>query len=231
MPVIGLVGDSIAASLQEALAKESVKHGHTLVSAARPGCGIGASLLLDETGHPFSSAAVCAERTPRLQDELVSGYHPRVILWHSVRDRTDVRVGDRTLRAGSAAWREQRFSDWDAALGRLVRGGAHVVLLLPAWSPTGSADSTCGGEFNLDPVGCDRPFVTTEHLRRLYTTWAGRHLGDVTIMDLGHEVCPAGPPCPNRVGGERIREDEVHFSPSGAAMVAPRIIAMALTRP
>ncbi|WP_181871576.1 acyltransferase family protein [Sphaerisporangium album] len=228
-PVIGLVGDSIAASLQRALAEEARAYGHTLVSAARPGCGIGSSLLLDETGHPFARAATCAERTPRLQDELVRRYHPRVVLWHSARDRTDARVDGRILKAGSAEWTRHRYADWDAALGRLVREGARVMLLLPAWSASGSGGSSCGGEFNLDPAGCGRAFVTTEHLRRLYTDWAQKNSNYVTVMDLGRQVCPSGPPCPDKVGNISIRDDDVHFSSSGAHLVAPHIVRAALT--
>lgn len=228
LPVIGLVGDSVAASLQRALAEEAGRRAHTLVSAARPGCGVGSSLLLDETDHPFPIAAVCAERTPRLQEQLIGRYRPEVVLWHSARDRTDIRVDGRVLRAGSAAWVRHRFADWDAALQRLTGQGARLVLLLPVWSSNASAGSSCGGEFNFDPAVCGRTFVTTEHLRRLYMDWAKGRSEPVTVVDLSKMMCPTGFPCPRTTAGVRMRDDDVHFSGEGSRLLAPRIIEAAL---
>jgi hypothetical protein len=228
-PVIGLVGDSIAASLQRALADAARSRSYVLISAARPGCAVGSSLLLDESGHPFASAQRCAEQTPRLQDRLVADHRPQIVLWHSTRDRNDVREGGRTLKAGTPEWVKHRFADWDAALARLTRRGARVMVLLPVWSSTGSAGSSCGGEFSFDPGKCGRTFVTTEHLRRLYTQWAQAHSREVSLIDLAVIACPSGsPPCPKTLDKVQLRDDGVHFSEAGSRLLAPWILDSAL---
>ncbi|GHH63577.1 hypothetical protein GCM10017673_04770 [Streptosporangium violaceochromogenes] len=223
-PVIGLIGDSIAVSLQSALSQEASRRGLTLVSAARPGCGAGSSLLLDETGHPFAIAPVCAERTPRLQEQLVARFRPRLVIWHSARDRTDIRVGSRVVKAGTAEWLGRRLADWDATLDRLSRTGARVAVVLPAWSARASKRTGCGGEFNFDPPSCGLATISTEHLRRLYRRWAASHPGRVTLVDLAELACPGGIPCPERLSGVRLRDDDVHFSPEGARLLAPSLL-------
>ncbi|RBQ21212.1 hypothetical protein DP939_00300 [Spongiactinospora rosea] len=230
LPVVGLVGDSVAASLQPGLASVARQRGYTLVSGARPGCGIGTSLLLDETGHPFPRSEVCAERTPRLQSELMNRFHPRAVLWHSSRDRMEIRAGGRRLHAGTAEWTARLYANWDAALNRLSIHGTRVIVLLPAWGPGASAQSTCGGELNLTPAECDRASVTTEHLRRLYREWAGHHPRQVSLLDLGTVVCPHGLPCPHDDGPARLRADGVHFTEQAARRLAPRILDLAALR-
>ncbi|GII92775.1 acyltransferase family protein [Sinosporangium siamense] len=228
-PVIGLVGDSIAVSLQEGLAQESARRGHTLVSAARPGCGVGSAILLDEKGFPFSIARTCAERTPFLQEQLITRFDPRVVIWHSARDRTDMQVSGRTLKAGSPEWIRHRFTDWNATLRRLSRAGARVVVLLPAWGAGASTRRDCGGEFHFEPARCGAASVSTEHLRRLYIEWAARHTGEVEVVDLAQVTCPNGMPCPATLSGVRLREDDVHFSREGAALLAPAVLGRILS--
>jgi hypothetical protein len=192
---------------------------------------VGSSLLLDESGHPFPSAQNCAEQTPRLQDRLVAFHRPQIVLWHSARDRNDVRDAGKILKAGTPEWTKYRFADWDAALARLTRRGARVMVLLPVWSSTGSAGSSCGSEFNFDPGGCGRSFVTTEHLRRLYTQWAKTHPNEVTLIDLAVIACPSGtPPCPKTLNQVPLRDDGVHYSAEGSRLLAPWILDAALRR-
>ncbi|MFI0424228.1 acyltransferase family protein [Spongiactinospora sp. 9N601] len=229
-PVVGLVGDSVAASLQPGLASAARQRGYTLVSGARPGCGVGTSLLLDETGHPFPRSEICAERTPRLQHELIDRFHPRAVLWHSARDRMEIRAGGRRLHAGTPEWTARLYANWDAALNRLSAQGTRVIVLLPAWGPGASAQSSCGGELNLTPAECDRTSVTTEHLRRLYREWAGHHPQQVSLLDLGAMLCPGGLPCPPDDGPARLRADGVHFTEQAARRLAPRILDLAALR-
>ncbi len=47
----------------------------------------------------------------------------------------------------------------------------------------------------------------------------------VRLVDLGQWLCPLGPPCPEVVDGILARpNDGGHFSPEGAAWLAPRLL-------
>jgi peptidoglycan/LPS O-acetylase OafA/YrhL len=222
VPVVGLVGDSVAVSLGDALGTEFAHHGVRMVSAAQSGCGVGTTISADENGHQFGYARKCPDLVQRLQDELVTTHRPRVILWYSGRDRYDLLVGGQLVKAASPEWTRRKFADWDKVLDRLARGGAQVVVVLPVWGASDPRDG-CHGEFSFDPAACGRYFVTTEHMRRLYTQWAARHPHQVTLTDFSSYVCPAGPPCPTVVGGIRLREDGVHYSKQGARLVAAQM--------
>jgi peptidoglycan/LPS O-acetylase OafA/YrhL len=222
VPGVGLVGDSVAVSLRSALGTEFAHHGVRLISTSQSGCGVGTTISADANGHQFGYARKCPELVPRLQEELVAKHRPRVILWYSGRDRYDLLVGGTVVKAASPEWIRRKFADWDKVLDRLVRGGAHVVVVLPVWG-VGDQRYGCHGEFSFDPAACGTYHVTTEHMRRLYRQWAARHPHQVTLSDFSSYVCPAGPPCPKIVDGIQLREDGVHYSEEGAHWLAARM--------
>jgi hypothetical protein len=99
------------------------------------------------------------------------------------------------------------------ALARLTLGGARVVMLtVPAPAPNDAQ-----GTSNTSNAVDDASYRRLDSIERRF---AKRHPGKVTIIDLAHRVCPKGPPCPEFVGGERIRPDGRHFTPEAATRLS-----------
>ena len=215
---VGIVGDSIARSLYPGFAAAGADRGLKVVSAALAGCAIGDSLRIEE-GAINARAKRCVKDAPGLQEELVRTHDPDVIVWYSGRDRYDILAGDRVLAAGSLAWRDVVFADWDRTLGRLRAGGAEVRLLLPFFNE-GSDPERCTDQAALGRDDCTKP-LQNGALRMVYREWAARHPADVSLVDIAARLCHADP-CPATLDGIDLRrgDDIIHFSLEGATLVA-----------
>jgi hypothetical protein len=102
------------------------------------------------------------------------------------------------------------MAQWDETLGRINRGGAQVVVILPLWYEKSS------------PHRLDEPGPSVDKLRDLYTRWAARHR--VAVVDVAPVACPAGPPC-GPVRGVDFRPDSTHYDDPGGVQVAAYIRA------
>jgi hypothetical protein len=97
------------------------------------------------------------------------------------------------------------MAQWDETLGRITRGGAQVVVILPLWYEHSA------------PRRLDEPGPSVGKLRDLYTRWAARH--HVDVVDVAPLACPAGPPCAP-VHGVDFRPDSTHYDDPGGVQVA-----------
>jgi Fe-S-cluster formation regulator IscX/YfhJ len=62
-------------------------------------------------------------------------------------------------------------------------------------------------------------------MNELYRRFAAQHPDTVKIVNLARIVCPAGPPCPQRIDGVRLRpRDGRHFHDDGPAWVSERVL-------
>jgi hypothetical protein len=221
---VGIIGDSIARSLYPGFAAVGAERGTTVISAALAGCAVGDTLRIED-GKVNARARRCVKDAPRLQRKLVDEHDPDVIFWYSGRDRYDISVGDRGIPAGSAEWLDLVFADWDRTLARLRADGAEVRVVLPFFNE-GSDPQRCVEAEALSRDDCTKP-LQNGALRMIYREWAGRHRGEVSVVDVADRLCPSAP-CPATLDGVDLRRatDIIHFSLEGGSLVAGWLLDM-----
>lgn len=211
---IALVGDSVADSLAPGIEHFLTPLGIPLVRGAIPGCPVASGFSLDDQGQPFSWSENCVKVVPDFQRKLINEQRPDLVLWLSSWETAERRVNGRWLHFGSPEADAALLQSMDDAWARLTARGAKVALLVPA--PRAPNDFGPAPKSGADQI---------DHLAGLLRQFAGRHPGSVRLVELAPIVCPGGFPCPENVGGIRLRPDGGHFSADGAVLVAQRILA------
>jgi peptidoglycan/LPS O-acetylase OafA/YrhL len=215
-----LVGDSIAASLQEALGEELSDRGVSFASAAVPGCGVVEGQPASGPGELIASVAgadtaFCSDAVPDLQRSAVDTFDPDLVVSVSTWERISRIVGGTFYEFGTPESDVALTELHRATAQRLSVGGARVVwALMPdtvpgRWTPPGQPD----------PEDLRR----AEHHRNLLRALPDLVEGSSTV-DLASVVCPESP-CPAEVEGISLRpNDGIHFDePEGARLVAERV--------
>ena len=96
-----------------------------------------------------------------------------------------------------------------------VGSGRNVVLLAEAIPTHGAMSGDATPE---------RVLEATVH-RAVLRDVARNDRRGCRVVDLGQWLCPLGPPCPEVVDGiQPVANDGGHFSPEGAAWLAPRLL-------
>jgi peptidoglycan/LPS O-acetylase OafA/YrhL len=206
-----LVGDSTACSLWPGLRAVGNANGMTTAQAAVFGCGVASGEIATTRNEQITPHS---ERCPQLVDDALRAELPKarpdVVIWMSVWEKSDVVEDGRTLVNGTPAGDKVMLARMDEALRRLTLGNAHVVLVTaPAPAPN-DAQGTQNTSNAVDDASYRR-------LASINRRFAKRHPDRVTLVDLGTQLCPQGPPCPEIVRGERVRPDGRHFTPGAAA--------------
>jgi peptidoglycan/LPS O-acetylase OafA/YrhL len=219
---IGLVGDSVAMSLYPGFTDQAAQTSRSIGAATFPGCPVGDVARVDAHGSPFPWAERCASAAVRGQQQLVNELNPKVIVWLSETEKYDILVGQQILQAGTPAWENAVFADWDRVHDRLTSRGATIVLILPLhWR--GSDPTECSGPNAQRENACFEPSLATNILRDVYVRWAGRHPDDVSVLQPDAALCPASR-CPSVLDGVTLRRDRLHFTTEGARVAARRIV-------
>jgi hypothetical protein len=138
---------------------------------------------------------------------------PDVVVWMSIWEKSDVIAGGSTLVSGTPSGDAEMLRRMDAALARVTRYGAKVVLVTVAAPAPNDAQGATNSSNAVDDAGYAR-------LDSIDRRFAQRHPDQVTIVDLAHRLCPDGPPCPEDVDGLRMRPDGRHFTPTAATIEA-----------
>ncbi|MCW2912864.1 MAG: hypothetical protein JWN52_932 [Actinomycetia bacterium] len=208
-PTLGVIGDSVARDYAYYLARELGPDGVRVVDGAIPNCPAGTLPLIERArgGKVLPRGGACPKFVLTKQSGLVTDFHPKVILWHSMVEIYDVYNGQLEIASGSPEWERRVLAQWEDTLTRITRNGAQVVTVMPLWY-----------EHN-PPVPLNAPGPSIEKLRDLYTRWASRHRDHVTLVDVAPVACPSGPPC-GPVNGVEFRPDNSHFSDAGGSRVA-----------
>jgi peptidoglycan/LPS O-acetylase OafA/YrhL len=210
-----LLGDSVAASLSEALQHEAAQRGISLASATRPGCGMvtGIPALADGSEVPWGRG--CADGTDAYLDEAIRDDTPNTVLWLSTWETSDRIVAGRLFKFGQPTTDRILLRKLELSREHLTAGGARLVLV------TNTPRAEHSDTYVRDPA----EDAKIQHLNALYRRFAALHPNDVTVVDLAGIVCPSGPPCPEYVDGLRLRpRDGGHYEGDGPSWVAPRLL-------
>lgn len=209
-----LVGDSVAASLEDALGDALNARGITFAAAAAGGCGVTAGDPADEYGNPSTITAACNGAIPRIQREAISRARPDLVVALSTWETTDRIVDGRWYQVGSLEWAQVMHRLYGETIQRLSVRGARVAFLTIADVVDGeilpgNADTNRRGRLVNDvltTIGATAPGVDTLGFDRI--------------------VCPTTP-CPVQVDGITLRpRDGRHFDqPPGQRYVAERLAA------
>jgi len=210
---VAIVGDSVADSLASGLEHFLTPLGIPLARGAIAGCPVANGFSLDDQGNPFGWSANCVKVVPDFQRRLIADQRPDLVVWLSTWETAERRVGGRWVHFGSPEGDAALVASITDAWARLTAGGAKLVVLVPA--PNGPSEYGPAAQ-----SGADRIY----HLQDLLRQFARAHRDSVRLVELSPIVCPGGFPCPETVGGLRIRPDGGHFTTDSAVMVARRIV-------
>jgi peptidoglycan/LPS O-acetylase OafA/YrhL len=211
-----LLGDSVAATLGDALQQEAATHGVALSVHTRPGCGMTTAIPLLDDGSEVPWGQACAGNTAEYQSNAVREVNPDVVLWLSTWETANALANGVAVRFGTPAGDEALLNEFEAARARISKDGARLVMV----TVPRAADTS-----EVKPL-TERAPSAYPHLNRLLRQFAKRHPGDVAVADLASLVCPEKDSCPATVDGVVPRpRDGNHFEGDGPAWVAPRLYA------
>ena len=208
-----LVGDSVAASLSNALGKSLGRQRVAFANGAFPGCGVLEGDPADSEGRPLEITLACGAALPKGQRELVGRVRPDLVVALSSWEVTDRVFNGQWAPYGTTESDTRLLDLYHRAIDRLTAHGARVALVtIP--DPV---------ESSLGPVDADK-LARIRHLNKLLAEVARRDPARVTLARVDDIVCPTDP-CPAEVDGVALRpRDGTHFDdPAGATLVADRL--------
>jgi hypothetical protein len=218
-----VLGDSTACSFYPGMKAVGDEVGASVAQAAVFGCGMASGEITTTRGEQITPHSErCPEMVDAAQVPAVAEMRPDVVLWMSLWEKSDMIANGATLVSGTPAGDAEMLRRMNEALARVTAYGAKVVLVTVA----APAPNDAQGTNNVDTKADDDGYARLDSLDRRF---AAAHPGQVTLVDLAHRLCPAGPPCPETVDGIRMRPDGRHFTPAAAAIEArwllPQIVA------
>ncbi len=218
--VIGIVGDSVAASLIPGLEAAAARRGAAVAGAAIPGCGATDAFSLDDQGNAFSWSDDCVTAVPEIQQQLISQLRPDVVLWLSSWETSDRLVAGTRVHFGTPEADAAILRGMRETLDRVTAGGARLVMLtLPPR----------GDRMDGRPVPEGRAAI--EHLNSIIVEFAFANADRVQLIDFANIVCHAGPPCPTEVDGMWVRPDGMHFTKETGEWAADRVLTILFATP
>jgi peptidoglycan/LPS O-acetylase OafA/YrhL len=225
---ITVVGDSWACSLLPGLDAVAARDGASVSNAAVLGCGVVADAVVPIHGVPPPTwTRRCRPLVRETEARVLGQAQPDIVLWDSIWELFDHRVGGQIARFGTPAGDQLLLNRMEQALPRLTHNGARLVILTAVPIPV---------EFTFwrGPKG-DLDDSKRKHLNEVARTFASRHPDQVSVIDLTPILCPGGPPCHRVVNGIDARPiDGSHFGTDGATMIArwlmPQLAQLAKAR-
>ena len=211
-----LVGDSVAASIEDALGDALIARGVSFATAAGPGCGIVTGDPADADGVPLAITRECNGAIPTHQLGAIEKVQPDLVVTLSSWEAAD-RIVDGQFHPlgtpGSDAALQRLYGE---TIARLTSRGAAVALATMPEPVDGRTRVT-----DADRVR------RTHHVNGLLDDVAAAHPGRVTVLPFSLAVCPTSP-CPTQVDGVVLRPgDGAHFDePVGARFAAERLADM-----
>ena len=209
-----LIGDSTACSFYPGLRAVGRASDVDVEQGSVVGCGIVSDDVTSDRAFVVPHGTEqCHGRVMRSLRRAVDRSRPDVVVWLSSWEKSDLRVGGRVLHAGSPEADRVLTQRADAMVAQLTRTGARVVILTQAARAPGAGLGVSSHPTPTDDLEFTR-------LNQLLIRIAARHPTRVGIVDLGALLCPAGPPCPERIDGMRPRPDGSHFTAESSVWAA-----------
>lgn len=208
-----LIGDSVAASLEDQLSNALNARGITAATAAAPGCGVVTGHPADAQGNALAIASACDGAIPRLQQDSVAAARPDLVVILSSWEAGDRIVDGRWYGFGTAEGDAVLRRLYEETFARVTATGAKVALVtLPP--------NVDGARRRADAEVNRRLGLLNEFLVDLAATSPTRP----RVLPMDRIVCPTAP-CPTAVDGIVLRPgDGTHYdTPEGARYVASRL--------
>jgi peptidoglycan/LPS O-acetylase OafA/YrhL len=220
-PVVALVGDSIARSLDPGFLELAEGHQWTYLLAAPNGCRL-TGLLTSYDGVARPMDRECLKIVPRLHGDLLEQWHPDLIIAIDRWEIIDAFGPDgEVVESGTAEHLALTETAMENAARRLTAQGARLVFIelppiLPAacTKPATQPVSNCARSVAADVT--DAPYNAI--FRRVAALLGGSG-ATISITDL---ICPGGI-CVPEVSGRIVRFDGLHFTPAAGRWLAPAI--------
>jgi len=214
-PVIALIGDSVARSLDPAFMSLAQKRGWSYVLGASNGCRI-TRLLTSFAGEIRRLDRECYQGTPQLLEE-IRARHPAAIVAIDRWEIMDIEVEGRLLTGGTPEQLEATEEAMRHVARELTAGGTRLVFIelpptLPYW---------CGRPGAADSEGCRVP-QSADSAQAPYNAMF-RRIGDsvpnVSTISLTRALCP-NEVCAWELDGFVPRPDGLHFAPAATDWLA-----------
>jgi hypothetical protein len=214
-----LVGDSVACSLEPGLQAVARAAGFKVDTAGVIACGIASQEVRQADYFVPPNTSQCKDLVHGVLTSGLRRSRPQLVLWLSTWERANLVTADgKVLEADTPAWEKAMLGRMDATLAELRRNGAKVLVATQASTAPAQLNVITKAQQDAE----DRSFVL---LNQLLLKFAARHPGDVTLVDLADDVCPGGPPCPEKVDGVVLRPfDGGHFSPAGSVWASEKLL-------
>ncbi len=212
--VIATLGDSIPLTLTAGFAALARERGLRFVQGATAACRLTPLRVVRDVSRqgdrlvvtpPLPEEADCVANVARDQEELISRFHPSLIVLSSMHEgRTIEASPGRYVEAGSPEHRALEEASLEETYRRLTREGARLLVLLP---PRKAAPMDCGPSRR---GRCATPEVETGivYSRQLLTGLAARHPEQIGLVDISDQICGAKTGCPRN----DLRIDGSHFT-------------------
>jgi SGNH domain (fused to AT3 domains) len=217
-PVIALVGDSIARSLDPAFMTLARDHNWTYVLAAANGCRL-SHLMTSYEGQVRPADRNCYDVVPRLLDRLITEWNPAAVVALDRWEIIDVIGPDGDVVESATprhiALTEQALSDTARTI--TSRGAQLIFIELPP--PTRADCANAARRLSADcrvPVANDRQQPPYNAMLERIATQVPR----VSTISITDAVCPQEI-CLPEVDGMLLRYDGLHFTTAASRWLAP----------
>lgn len=207
-----MVGDSIAKTLAQRFERPAVRAGIAFFNKGVLGCGVVRGGPFRYFGKQLDVPRDC-DAWPRQWTEHVGRHDPDVVLVTVGRWEVMDRFHDgRWTGLGDPVFDRYIEAELERAVGILAAGDAVVAFTTAPYFLRGERPD--GGRWpEDDPVRVDR-------FNTILRAVVARHPARVALLDLNAQTSRGGQYTPV-IDGVNLRFDGVHFSPEGAAWLAP----------
>ena len=222
------LGDSVALSMRPGLDEVAPDFGISVWHRSTVGCGF---LDVDkEYGYDGKLSTETADKCRTWREtwpSVISDFDPDVVVMvFGALDSLDRSTGGAMLKAGTPEWEAYVSDGLEKQVDILSSQGARVALLtFPCSKPAAWALLPDSDQYE------EETFWRINALNEVYRRFAGEHSEKVTLIDLNRYACPEGKFSDLVIGGVRMREDGLHFTPEGSSVVArwlaPQLIDVA----
>jgi peptidoglycan/LPS O-acetylase OafA/YrhL len=219
-PVLALIGDSTARSLDPGLVDLAERMRWTYVMAASDGCRV--THLLSRFEGISDPYRPCYETTTALFSNLIDEWQPDIVVNLDRFEVTSfVDENGRIVEAGTSSYAEAERRGLTELTEQLTSSGAtvfHVALPPKVFTPDSLADCLERGERCSPPVKDDPIAATYNRILR----GVAAEIDQASYVSMNEVICPDDA-CPAEIDGILVRYDGVHFTEDAARWLAERL--------